>query len=65
MFVVQIGKCYTKSDAGEMVERRKAGMRNYKAMTRYFPMQKVEKIRVSMSSVVVSPVISPRYRIAL
>ena len=31
----------------------------------YFPIQNVEKIRVSMSSVVVSPVISPRKRIAL
>lgn len=31
----------------------------------YFPMQKVEKMRVSMSSVVVSPVISPKNRIEL
>lgn len=32
---------------------------------RYFPIQNVEKIRVNISSVVVSPVICPRYRSAL
>ena len=31
-----------------------------KSYPNYFPMQKVEKMRVSISSVVVSPVICPR-----
>ena len=32
MFVVQIGKCYTKSVPGEMVETIKAAAGNYQAI---------------------------------